>query len=229
MNKFLISALALLSLGATPTLAQTSLPVQNADPSRNLPGLGGPIQMRGIPFNSNRLFGLPSRWADEQYRQYGLSVLALNRVLARGGPSGAAPADQALALQLFNRQALSWRFLESLGGQGLPTQSNVLNRLQAEGLDLNSWQARVLALAAQLKGGSGWIIWEYNLLTGNTGLYAAQDDTDVRIASMPLLVMNLNQQTYQALNIDQESYTRLLLNNLNWESVSARLNQFGLR
>ena len=219
-------------LAATPALAQTSGPGINQGPTARsfdstgaVPRLGGPLEVRPIPFNAGRLYGLPATWAQDQYRQYGRAVVALNRVLSRGN----APADQSLALQLFNRQALLYSFLDSLGGEGPPTRSVVLNLMQQQGLSYAAWQDQVLALAPYLADG-GWIVWEYNLISGSASLYPAHDETDLKLASVPLVTLNLNQEAYRGqAESDPVAYTQLLLANIDWEGVAGRLNALGFR
>lgn len=233
MNKhrFMLGLLGLL-LAAAPALAQTLGPGINRGPTARsfdstgaVPRLGGPLEVRPIPFNPGRLFGLPGTWAQDQYRQYGRAVVALNRVLARGN----APADQSLALQLFNRQALLYSFLDSLGGEGPPTRSVVLNLMQQQGLSYANWQAQVLALAPYLADG-GWIVWEYNLISGSSSLYPAHDETDLKLGSLPLVTLNLSKEAYRGLaEGDPAAYTRLLLANIDWEGVADRLIALGFR
>ncbi|HEY9842214.1 MAG: hypothetical protein ACAI44_17540 [Candidatus Sericytochromatia bacterium] len=221
--KYLLACLLSLVLAA----AAAAQPVAwQTRPEAGIPRLGGPLPVQGIPINSNRLDGLSRSWVESQYQLYAQTIVALNRVLRRNPQK---PADRSLALQLFNRQALYFGFLENLGGSGPPNQGPILRMLQQEGLDWEAWQAQVLELAEYLKGGSGWIIWEYNLLSHSTGLYPAQDETDLRLGSIPLLVLNLNRSAYQPVSgEDVAEYTRRLLANLRWSSVAARLAILGI-
>lgn len=214
--KWLIGMLLLLALQSAQ--AQTS---------GQMPVLGGPVAVRGIPFNSNRLAGLSQSWANSQYQLYTNSVLALNRVLRR---SPRQPADSALTMQLFNRQALYYGFLENLGGSGPPGEGPILALMREGGLDWPEFQTRVLDMAAYLEGGNGWIIWEYNLLDHSNGLYLAQDETDVKLGSVPLLVLNLNTTASEPVSgQDVADYTRRLLANLRWDAVLERLAAYRIR
>lgn len=216
-------SLSLLLIGlALPAQAQTQ-PL----PTGGIPGLGGAVEMRGIPLNSGRLVGLRQDWIQNQYKLYIQTVNSLNRVLKR---TPLSPADRSLALQLFNRQGLYYGFLESLGGAGTPTDRVILAQMSQVGLNWESWQAQVLELAQYLAGGSGWIIWEYNLLSNRTEIYPAQDETDLKLGSVPLLVLNLNHSDYADANgEDVAEYTRRLLANLRWDSAVARLDRLGIR
>lgn len=210
--------------GAVVGPARAQVTLQPLPEQGSIPSLGGPLPVRGIPLNSSRLDRLSPSWVEDQYRLYGRTVVALNRVLERRNPS---PADRSLAMALFNRQALSFAFLENLGGDGLPPQGVVQRLLAEQASSPEAWQQQVQQLAEYL-GGQGWIIWEYNLLTRSTSLYPARDETDLKVASLPLIVLSLTRNPEQGMS-DTPDYVSRLLANLRWQAANARLAAIGVR
>lgn len=204
---------------ALPVRAQTT-PL-----TTGIPTFDGPVTQGGIPLNSERLRGLPPAWIQNQYQLYARTVTALNRVLRR---SPLTPQDRALAMQLFNRQALYYGFLESLGGEGAPTEPVILKALAQQGDNWESWRQKVLELATATP--SGWIVWEYNLLSNSPGLYVARDESDFKLGSLPLIVLNLTATDYAAVSgQDGQDFAARLLANLRWSRATERLNRLGYR
>ena len=67
-------------------------------------------------------------------------------------------------------------------------------------------------------------------LSNRTELYTAQDETDLKLGSVPLIVLNLNHNDYvDATGEDVVEYTRRLLANLRWDTAVARLDRLGIR
>ncbi len=229
MTKRLLSSVVMVLLSAQhQTPAQAQITLQPAPVQGSIPSLGGPLPVKGIPINSNRLEQLSANWVEDQYRLYSRTIVNLNKILVRPNPSG---ADRSLALSLFNQQALTFAFLENLGGRGFAPQGTALRLLTEQGISLESWQEQVRQLARFLSEqgqNQGWIIWEYNLLTRRASLYPARDETDLKVASLPLMVLSLNRAPGQGLD-DTADYIERLFVNLNWEVANLRLSAIGVR
>lgn len=194
--------------------------------SAGIPKLEQALSARPLPLNPERLNGLSSGFVLGRYREYQNTVRAYNRSLkiSELGPRS------AVSTRLFNHQYLLYHALLALGGDGLISPASLPERLlQREGHTLSSWQAEVATLGTYLSGGTGWIIWGYNLLTRQTELYPAQDDTDLRLGSIPLVVLDLRYSTYQAdFGDDEKTYLQTLLKNLNWDHIGQQAQQLGL-
>lgn len=229
MNKQLLSSVLIVLLSTQFQMsAQAQVTLQPAPVQGSIPSLGGPLPVKGIPINTHRLDRLSASWVEDQYRIYSRTVVNLNKVLVRPNPSG---ADRSLALSLFNQQALTFAFLENLGGRGFAPQGTALRLLTEQGISLESWQEQVRQLSRFLSEqghNQGWIIWEYNLLTRRASLYPARDETDLKAASLPLMVLRLSRSPGFGLD-DTADYLERLFANLNWEAANSRLSAIGVR
>lgn len=225
MKRHLALLAASLGLWLLPSYLLAAQPqnrAQSFGPSGSLPSLQQVYTAEPLPINPNRLDGLSQRWAQNQYRLYGLSLQALNRL------QPLQPKDQALALQLFNRQLLLYRSLEMLGGNGRPRfDSPVLRLMGEQSQDLPKWKAALLAAAADLP--QGWLIWEYNLLTDKASVRSLRDSSEARFGSLPLVVIDLHSPGSSEGFSSREAYIQAVLGNISFEKIEQALERFGVR
>jgi len=205
--------------------AQAQTPILNQlPPPGSTPSLQRRYPVQPVPINTNRLRGLSQSWAQEQYRLYSLAIQALNRL------DPTQPRDQVLATQAFNRQLLLYRSLEMLGGDGFPRlDSPALVLLGEASQELPQWKARMQTAAAYLEN-SGWVVWEYNLLTRRAEVVSLRDASEARLGSIPLVVLDLQRSHYERpFANDRAAYVQALLNNLNWGKIENELARWGVR
>ncbi|MBF2053762.1 MAG: hypothetical protein IGS03_09910 [Candidatus Sericytochromatia bacterium] len=225
MKRHLVLLVASLGLWLLPShmlAARAQNRAQSFGPSGSLPTLQRAYPVQPLPINPNRLNSLSQRWAQNQYRLYGLSLQALNRL------QPLQPKDQVLALQLFNRQLLLYRSLEMLGGNGRPRfDSPVLRLMGEQSQDLPNWKAALLAAASALP--QGWLIWEYNLLTGEASIRSLRDSSEARFGSLPLVVIDLHTPNSSEGFSSREAYLQAVLDNISFEKIEQALERFGVR
>lgn len=218
-HAFLLAGL-ICSLWASGASAQPR--AESFGPSGSLPTLQRAYPAQPLPVSPNRLDGLSQNWVQNQYRLYSLSLQALNRL------QPVQPKDQALALQLFNRQLLLYRSLDMLGGSGRPRfDSPVLRLMGEQNPDLPQWKAALLAAAEALP--QGWLIWEYNLLTGQASVRSLRDSSEAAFGSLPLVVIDLHTPESSAGFSSRAAYIEAVLRNISFDKLEQALARFGVR
>ena len=61
------------------------------------------------------------------------------------------------------------------------------------------------------------------------GFYPAFDDTDMRLGSIPIILIDLHRNSYEPdFERDLPAYVKAIFENLNWLAIDQRLNQLGL-
>ncbi|MFN2393808.1 MAG: superoxide dismutase, partial [Pyrinomonadaceae bacterium] len=114
------------------------------------------------------------------------------------------------------------KYFANLGGD---------NRPGGKGLDLikqwfgsyEGWEAEFKRTANALGGGSGWVIFAYNLHTGEVHNYWAADHAHNPTLGYPLLVLDMYEHSYHMdYGAAAAKYVDAFMQNVNWEEVSRR-------
>jgi superoxide dismutase len=90
-----------------------------------------------------------------------------------------------------------------------------------------NWEAEFKRTANALSGGSGWTILAYNLHTKELHNYWASDHAHNAPFSVPLLVLNMYEHSYQMDYGAAAKYVDAFMQNVNWEEVNRRVENIG--
>jgi Fe-Mn family superoxide dismutase len=189
-------------------------------------------QPKPLPFNSGSLNGLSQRLIDSHWsNNYGGSVRALNETKRRLAD---ALADRDLPPYIYNdlkrehlmrtgSVVLHELYFENLGGNGRADDA-ARTWLAAAFGQFDRWEAEFRRIANGLGGGSGWVILGYNRQFGTAENYWLADHMHSPAMTAPLLVMDMYEHSYHMdFGAAAAQYVDAFFNNINWESVLARL------
>ena len=189
-------------------------------------------QPKPLPFNSATLNGLSQRLIDSHWsNNYGGSVRALNETKRRLAD---ALADRDLPAYIYNdlkrehlvrtgSVVLHELYFENLGGNGRADDAARAWLGTAFG-QFDRWEAEFRRIAAGLGGGAGWVVLGYNRQFGTAENYWMADHTHSPAATVPLLVMDMYEHSYHMdFGAAAGQYVDAFFNNINWESVLARI------
>jgi Fe-Mn family superoxide dismutase len=189
-------------------------------------------QPKPLPFNSASLNGLSQRLIDSHWsNNYGGSVRALNETKRR---LAEALADRELPAYIYNdlkrehlmrtgSVVLHELYFENLGGNG--RADDAARAWLAAGFgQFDRWEAEFRRIANGLGGGSGWVVLGYNRQFGTVENYWMADHLHSPVMSVPLLVMDMYEHSYHMdFGAAAAQYVDAFFNNINWESVLARI------
>lgn len=189
-------------------------------------------QPKPLPFNSAMLNGLSQRLIDSHWsNNYGGSVRALNETKRRLAD---ALADRDLPAYIYNdlkrehlmrtgSVVLHELYFENLGGNGRADDAARAWLGTAFG-QFDRWEAEFRRIAAGLGGGAGWVVLGYNRQFGTAENYWMADHMHSPAATVPLLVMDMYEHSYHMdFGAAAAQYVDAFFNNINWESVLARI------
>jgi Fe-Mn family superoxide dismutase len=189
-------------------------------------------QPRPLPFDSASLNGLSQRLIDSHWsNNYGGSVRALNETKRRLAD---ALADRDLPAYIYNdlkrehlmrtgSVVLHELYFENLGGNG--RADDAARAWLAAGFgQFDRWEAEFRRIANGLGGGSGWVVLGYNRQFGTVENYWMADHLHSPVMTVPLLVMDMYEHSYHMdFGAAAAQYVDAFFNNINWESVLARI------
>jgi Fe-Mn family superoxide dismutase len=116
-------------------------------------------------------------------------------------------------------------YFENLGGDGKPDGDARSALSQAFGA-YDTWETEFRRIGAGLGGGSGWVVLGYNVHTGQMENYWLWDHLHGPPATMPLLVMDMYEHSYQMdFGAAAVRYVDAFFLNIRWEAVLARLGR----
>ena len=189
-------------------------------------------QPKPLPFDSASLNGLSMRLIDSHWsNNYGGSVRALNETKKRLAD---ALADRDLPPYIYNdlkrehlmrtgSVVLHELYFENLGGNGR-ADTAAQNWIGSAFGQFDRWETEFRRIAAGLGGGSGWVILGYNRQFGTLENYWMADHMHSPATTAPLLVMDMYEHSYQMdFGAATAQYIDAFFNNINWETVLARI------
>lgn len=189
-------------------------------------------QPKPLPFDSASLNGLSQRLIDSHWsNNYGGSVRALNETKRRVAD---ALADRDLPAYIYNdlkrehlmrtgSVVLHELYFENLGGNGRPDDAARTWLASAFG-QFDRWEAEFRRIANGLGGGSGWVILGFNRQFGTAENYWMADHMHSPAMTVPLLVMDMYEHSYHMdFGAAAAQYVDAFFNNVNWETVLARI------
>jgi Fe-Mn family superoxide dismutase len=189
-------------------------------------------QPKPFPIDSARLNGLSQRLIDSHWsNNYGGSVRALNEMKKRLAD---ALTDRDLPAYVYNdlkrehlmrtgSVVLHELYFDNLGGNGR-ADSTAQGWLAAAFGGFDRWETEFRRIATGLGGGSGWVVLGYNSQFGTAENYWMADHMHSPAATTPLLVMDMYEHSYHMdFGAAAAQYVDAFFNNINWESVLARI------
>ncbi|HTV25221.1 MAG TPA: Fe-Mn family superoxide dismutase [Polyangiaceae bacterium] len=194
-----------------------------------LPGNHTPVP---LPFAPGALNGLSEKLiASHHENNYGGAVKNLNRVenelaaINADTPPFIVSALRERELTFRNSKTLHEAYFGNLGGDGKRDGAIESAIASAYGTSAR-WEQQMRATALGLGGGSGWAILGLELDTGALRTTASGNHTQVLATSVPLLVMDLYEHSYQMdFGAAVARYIDAFFANVNWASVNARLER----
>jgi Fe-Mn family superoxide dismutase len=193
-------------------------------------------QPRPLPFDAATLNGLSARLIESHWsNNYGGSVRALNETKKR---LAEALADADLPAFVYNglkrehlmrtgSVVLHELYFDNLGGNG-QADGEARRLIGAAFGDFDRWEREFRRIAAGLGGGSGWVVLGYNRHFGTLENYWLADHMHGAAAAAPLLVLDMYEHSYQMdFGAAAARYIDAFFNNVNWESVLARIEALG--
>lgn len=218
---------AVLSLQTTSAAAQEQAPAV-------APAFTGNTEPKPLAFNPASLNGLSERLIRSHWENnYGGSVRALAAVKQR---LVAAAADPGLPAYLYNEikrehllrngsVTLHEYYFDNLGGNGQAGASD-RTRIATSFGSFDAWEAEFRRMAAGLGGGSGWVVLGYNLQTKQLENFWMADHAHAPAATLPVLVLDMYEHSYHIdFGATVAGYIDAFMLNVNWDMVSARLEQ----
>jgi Fe-Mn family superoxide dismutase len=187
------------------------------------------LPIRPLPFNPAKLNGISEKLVLSHHQNnYGGAVKNLNAVRAQLAQTGKeAPAFlvgglRAKELAFGNSVTLHEAYFENLGGSG-KADGSVRKALDAAWGSFDAWEAAFRATATSLAGGSGWVILDLHVPTGEMRISWAGDHTQTLAAGYPLLVMDMYEHAYQMdYGAAAAKYIDSFFTNLQWDEVNRR-------
>jgi superoxide dismutase, Fe-Mn family len=217
---------------ATASLATPAARAQDARVQARSEAFAQAHQPKPLPFNSASLNGLSQRLIDSHWsNNYGGSVRALNETKRRLAD---ALADRELPAYVYNdlkrehlmrtgSVVLHELYFENLGGNGRADDAARSWLATAFG-QFDRFEAEFRRIAAGLGGGSGWVVLGYNRQFETAENYWMADHMHSPAATVPLLVMDMYEHSYHMdFGAAAAQYVDAFFNNINWESVLARI------
>jgi Fe-Mn family superoxide dismutase len=114
-------------------------------------------------------------------------------------------------------------YFDNLGGNGRADESARTWLASAFG-QFDRWEAEFRRIANGLGGGSGWVILGFNRQFGTAENYWMADHMHSPAMTVPLLVMDMYEHSYHMdFGAAAGQYVDAFFNNINWESVIARI------
>ena len=114
-------------------------------------------------------------------------------------------------------------YFDNLGGDGKP--DGAARSALSDAFDTyDTWETEFRRIGLGLGGGSGWVVLGYNAHTGLVENYWLWDHLHGPPATMPLLVMDMYEHSYQMdFGAATAKYIDAFFQNIRWEAVLARL------
>jgi Fe-Mn family superoxide dismutase len=223
-------AAALTALGAAgvsaaaPLQEKTAMSIPSAFQSNT--------ELKPLKFNPARLQGLSERLIQSHWQNnYGGSVKTLAAVKQR---LAEALADKDTPAWLYNdlkrehlvrtgSVVLHEYYFDNLGGDGKAGAGERKAIADAFG-SFDAWETEFRRIAAGLGGGSGWVVFGFNIHTGQLENYWLADHAHHPAATLPLLVMDMYEHSYQMdYGAAAAKYIDAFFQNIQWDEVAARL------
>src|SRR5215510_5519775 len=195
------------------------------------PAFRGQHKPKPLPFDAAKLSGLSEKLIRSHWENnYGGAVRALNAVEQR---LDAMLKEKDLPPYVYGdlkreelvrtgSVVLHEYYFGNLGGDGKPG-GDIAKAISQSFGSHEQWDAEFRRAANALGGGSGWVIFAYNLHTGELHNYWAWDHMHNAPTGLPLLVLDVYEHAYHMdYGAATGKYIDAGMQNLNWEEVNRR-------
>lgn len=230
----LLTGCASQALAAPPPAKPPAQPLaQPKESTMNIPAsLAGNHTAVPLPFAPGSLNGLSEKLISSHHENnYGGAVRNLNRVeqelaqITGDTPPLVVAALRERELLFRNSKALHEAYFANLGGNGKRSGAIEAALAQAYGTTAR-WEQHIRATGLGLGGGSGWALLVFELDTGALRTVSSGNHTQVPAMSMPLLVMDMYEHSYQMdFGAAVAKYIDAFFANVNWDEVNRRLER----
>jgi Fe-Mn family superoxide dismutase len=182
-----------------------------------------------LPFDPKRLNGLSERLIVSHHENnYGGAVENLNKVEAELGrvnkntPGFIVGGLKERELVFTNSVILHELYFGNLGGSGKAT-GTIHTAIANHFGSLGRWEELFRATGMSLAGGSGWVILDLNLHSGELGTCWSGNHSQALAFSVPVLVMDMYEHAYQLdYGAAAAKYIDAFFANVRWEAVNRR-------
>lgn len=191
-------------------------------------------ELTPLPFDPAALNGLSERLIRSHWENnYGGSVRTLAAVKQRLAAAAADPDVPAWLYNEIKREhllrngsvTLHEYYFANLGGNGQAGAAE-RTRIAADFGSFDAWETEFRRIASGLGGGSGWVVLGYNTHTRGLENFWMADHAHAPAATQPLLVLDMYEHSYQLdFGAAAAGYIDAFMQNVNWQSVAARLEQ----
>jgi superoxide dismutase, Fe-Mn family len=212
---------------ATPTVTEQIA----VAPPNYPPAFQGNHIIQTLPFDPTKLTGLSAKLIKSHWENnYGGALKALNTVEKKLAGMltekdlppyvyGSLKRDELLRT---GSVLLHENYFASLGGDGKPGGAVLASISKSYG-SYATWEADFKKTAAGLGGGSGWVIFSYNLANGQLHNYWSWDHMHNATAGYPLLALDMYEHAYQMdYGAAAGKYIDAFMQNVNWAVVDRR-------
>jgi Fe-Mn family superoxide dismutase len=224
-RSFLGSTAAILL--ATSANAQ---PVQ--EKAMSSPAFESQSALKPLPFDPAKLSGLSERMLRSHWENnYGGSVKALATVKKQLAEALANKETPPFIYNDLKREHLLRTgsvvfheyYFENMGGNG-EAGASVRKALADSFGSFDTWETEFRRIGAGLGGGSGWVVLGFNTHTRQLENYWLADHAHGPAATMPLLVMDMYEHSYQMdFGAAAAKYIDAFFKNIQWEAVASRI------
>jgi len=217
------TAVGLVALNAGPALAGPG--------GKSKPQLAaGAHKPVDLPFDPKKLTGLSEAMLVSHHdNNYAGAVKNLNKVeldLDKVDKDTAGYLVTALRereLTYTNSVILHERYFGNLGGDG-KIAGAISKRLDSAFGSAARWEELFRATAMGLGGGSGWVVLDMNLHTGDLRIYGATGHAQAVATGVPLLVLDMFEHAYAIdFGAAHAKYIDAFFQNVDWPTVDKRL------
>ena len=198
------------------------------------PAFAAETALKPLGFDASKLNGLSERLIRSHWENnYGGSVKALavvKRQLADALVNKDIPPYvyndlKREHLMRTGSVVLHELYFDNLGGDGKPDAAARGALSEAFGA-FDTWETEFRRMGLGLGGGSGWVVLGYNLHTDQIENYWLWDHLHGPQATMPLLVMDMYEHSYQMdFGAATAKYVDAFFQNIRWDSVLDRLER----
>ena len=195
----------------------------------------GNHQPKRLPFDATKLTGISEKLIKSHWENnYVGSVKALNAIEQRliqlqkenDLPSYIYGDLKREELIRTGSVVLHEKYFANLGGNGR-ADGTAKKQIEKWFGSFENWEREFKKTASALSGGSGWVILAFNLHTKELHNYWAADHAHNAPFSVPLLILDMYEHSYQMdYGAAAAKYVDAFMQNVNWEEVNRRLEDF---
>jgi Fe-Mn family superoxide dismutase len=220
---------ALVATGASSLWLPSALGGAQQSQASGAPPPAGANDIKPLPFAPGKLKGISEKLIVSHHdNNYAGAVKNLTKVeselaaLTKDSPAFLVAALKERELTFSNSMILHEHYFANLGGDGKP--GGAIEKAIAERWGgFGAWEEEFRATGAGLAGGSGWVIFEFNLYTRRLGTRWSGNHTQNPAAGLPLLIMDMYEHAYQMdYGAAAAKYVDAFFTNILWEEVDRR-------